>query len=119
MTNPEGTNLSSPQNNLNGEKDSPESKDKNTPRSSKLVSMRLQPETIDAINYIRDVTGIDNRTQIAASAIALARWWIERKETGAKLYAEYPDGERERVVIPKLEPPNNGERRHNGRPTQS
>ena len=74
------------------------------PREPKLVSMRFQPETVDRVSFLRKETGIDNRTQITAEAIALAKWWVKKKKEGAKLYAEYPDGERESVVIPGLEP---------------
>lgn len=73
-------------------------------RESKLVSMRFQPETVDRVNSLQEMTGVRNRTQVTAEAIALAQWWVKKKSEGAKLYAEYPDGERESVVIPGLEP---------------
>lgn len=73
-------------------------------RQSKLVSMRLQPETVDRVNLLMDATGKENRTQLTAEAIALAAWWVEAKEKGAEIYAEYPDGEREKIVLPGLEP---------------
>jgi hypothetical protein len=73
-------------------------------RESKLVSMRFRPETVDRVRFLQKVTGVENRTQITAEAIALAKWWVKKKKEGAKVYAEYPDGERESVVIPGLEP---------------
>lgn len=75
-------------------------------QESKLVSMRFQPDTVDRVNFIQDATGVQNRTQVTAEAITLAKWWVKSRMDGAKLYAEYPDGERESVVIPGLEPKN-------------
>lgn len=71
--------------------------------------MRLKQKTIERVNFLKEATGTDNRTQITAEALALAAWWVESKQEGAKIYAEYPDGKRESVVIPGLEPINNHE----------
>lgn len=61
--------------------------------------MRLMPKTLDAIEYIQQALGARNRTQAIVEAINLARWWIEKRNEGAKIYAEYPSGEREAVVL--------------------
>jgi hypothetical protein len=70
---------------------------------SKLVSMRFQPDTLRNVEFLKTVTGLENRTQLAADAIALAAWYAARTKEGAEIYAEYPDGEREKVSAPRLE----------------
>lgn len=71
---------------------------------TKPVSMRLMPKTLDAIEYIQEAIGARNRTQAIVEAINLARWWIQKRQEGARIYAESPDGERESVVMSGLEP---------------
>lgn len=66
--------------------------------------MRLKPETLRRVATLKNVTGKENRTALVSKAITLAEWAVTRMEDGAKIYAEYPNGNREHVVIPGLEP---------------
>ena len=68
----------------------------------KMVSMRFRGDTIENVNYLKEATGIDNRTQLTADAIALAAWFVKRQAQGARVYVEFEDGEREAVFMPRL-----------------
>jgi len=70
---------------------------------SKVVSMRFQPDTLRNVQFLKEATGVENRTQITVDAIGLAKWYVEKMREGAKVYAEYPDGSRESVVMPRFE----------------
>ena len=68
----------------------------------KMVSMRFRGDTIENMNYLKEATGIDNRTQLTADAIALAAWFVKRQAQGGRIYVEFEDGEREAVFMPRL-----------------
>jgi hypothetical protein len=68
----------------------------------KMVSMRFRKDTIENVNYLKRATGIDNRTQLTADAIALAAWFVKRQQNGGRIYVEYEDGEREAVFMPRF-----------------
>jgi len=68
----------------------------------KMVSMRFRGDTIENVNYLKEATGIDNRTQLTADAIALAAWFVKRQAQGGRIYVEYEDGEREAVFMPRF-----------------
>jgi len=68
----------------------------------KMVSMRFRGDTIENMNYLKEATGIDNRTQLTADAIALAAWFVKRQAQGARVYVEFEDGEREAVFMPRF-----------------
>ena len=68
----------------------------------KMVSMRFRGDTIENVSYLKEATGIDNRTQLTADAIALAAWFVKRQAQGARVYVEFEDGEREAVFMPRL-----------------
>jgi hypothetical protein len=67
-----------------------------------MVSMRFKQDTIENMNYLKKATGIDNRTQLTADAIALAAWFVKRQAQGGRIYVEYEDGEREAVFMPRF-----------------
>ena len=67
-----------------------------------MVSMRFRGDTIENMNYLKEATGIDNRTQLTADAIALAAWFVKRQAQGARVYVELEDGEREAVFMPRF-----------------
>ena len=68
----------------------------------KMVSMRFRGDTIENMGYLKEATGIDNRTQLTADAIALAAWFVKRQAQGARVYVEFEDGQREAVFMPRL-----------------
>ena len=68
----------------------------------KMVSMRFRGDTIENMNYLKEATGIDNRTQLTADAIALAAWFVKRQAQGGRIYVEFEDGEREAVFMPRF-----------------
>jgi len=72
----------------------------NSSTQKKLVQMRFNEKTINRVQELKAMTGINIKTQIVARAIALYHE-IEKskKEKGGELYMEYPDGKRERFVI--------------------
>jgi len=72
------------------------------PSDEKMVSMRFKQDTIENMNYLKKATGIDNRTQLTADAIALAAWFVKRQAQGGRIYVEYEDGEREAVFMPRF-----------------
>ncbi len=67
--------------------------------SPKLVQMRMRPKTLEQVEHLQHLTGIDNRTQVVASAIQLAEWLVTTISKGGKLSVEWPDGEKETVTL--------------------
>ena len=67
--------------------------------SPKLVQMRMRPKTLEQVENLQHLTGIDNRTQVVASAIQLADWLVTTVSNGGKLSVEWPDGEKETVRL--------------------
>lgn len=61
--------------------------------------MRFQPATLENVEFLKAATGIENRTLITATAIALAKGLIERQMNGGTIYVEWPDGKREPVAM--------------------
>jgi hypothetical protein len=67
------------------------------------VSMRLRSETLEKVNVLQSDTDARNRTEAIARSIDLAAWWIQKQKEGARVFAEYPDGTRESVIVAGLE----------------
>ena len=67
--------------------------------SSKLVQMRMRPQTLEQVENLHHLTGIENRTQLIASAIQLANWLITTVRKGGKISIEWPSGEKETVTL--------------------
>lgn len=67
--------------------------------SPKLIQMRMRPKTLEQVEHLQHLTGIDNRTQIVASAIQIADWLATTISNGGKLSVEWPNGEKETVRL--------------------
>ena len=61
--------------------------------------MRLRPKTLEALDNLQDITGVNNRTQIVAYAIQIAEQLLKANEDGFKIYVESPKGEREALWL--------------------
>jgi len=61
--------------------------------------MRLRKKTLDRLEELHELTGIDNRTQIVTSSIQLAHWISNVQHAGGKLVVEYSNGDREALRI--------------------
>jgi hypothetical protein len=70
---------------------------------SQLVSMRFKKDTVESVKSLKAATGVQNRTQITVDAITLAKWYVDRTREGAEIYAEYPDGSRETIAMPRFD----------------
>ncbi len=66
---------------------------------AKLVQMRLQPRTLDRLNSMSTITGIDNRTRLVAASINLTGEILGAIESGAKVYIERADGTKEVLSV--------------------
>lgn len=67
---------------------------------SQLVQMRLQPRTIERIQYMSELTGgTKNRTQIVSSSIELANEILKSIKEGSNIYIETKDGKKELLKI--------------------
>jgi hypothetical protein len=71
----------------------------NSPESTILVQMRLQPKTMERINRLSEITGTTNRTQLVASSIELTEELMSNTKDGGKIYIERADGTKERIKI--------------------
>ncbi len=71
----------------------------NTPETTTLVQMRLQPKTMERINRLSEITGTSNRTQLVASSIELTEELMSNAKAGGKIFIERPDGTRETIKI--------------------
>lgn len=66
---------------------------------SQLVQMRLQPQTLERLQNLGNLTKTDNRTQLVSSSIQLSEEIIKSLNAGAKVYIETPDGKKELLRV--------------------
>ena len=59
---------------------------------SKLVQMKLKDKTLERIESLKDLTEIDNRTQLIAASIELTEELIKAIKNGSKIYIEDESG---------------------------
>jgi hypothetical protein len=64
---------------------------------TQLIQMRFLPETMQRLEDLRELTGVDNRTQIVSTAIQLAEIVIKSINKGGNVYIEAANGEMERI----------------------
>jgi hypothetical protein len=67
--------------------------------SSKLVQMRFRAKTLERLDDLHEITGIENRTQIVAASIQLAHLLAKLQESGGRVVIEHEDGQREVLAI--------------------
>lgn len=65
----------------------------------KEVKMKLRPDAIESVKYISQESGIENLTQVVVDCIGFGKWAVDKNKEGAEIYAEYPDGTRERIEL--------------------
>lgn len=83
-------------------KTTPEVAETGTPyiqESSRLVQMRLQPQTLKRLDNLANLTKQKNKTQVVSSAIELSEEIIKSIKDGAKVYIETADGQKEVLKI--------------------
>lgn len=64
-----------------------------------LVQMKLSSKTISRVERIKKLTGISNRTQLVAQAIALYEIFLEAVDKQGSFIIEYPNGKKERLIF--------------------
>lgn len=57
----------------------------------KNVQLLMRESTLMKVEELKELMETNNRTQIVAMSIALARDLLKRKKEGGKLLMEYPD----------------------------
>ena len=62
---------------------------------SKLVQMRLRPNTVERVERLQELLEADNRTQAVVQAIKIADWLTSAAKEGASIHLEWPDGKKE------------------------
>jgi ADP-ribosylglycohydrolase len=66
---------------------------------TKLVQMRLLPNTLEKIDNIAEITHNDNKSQIVATSVAIGEVIIKNIKAGNKIMIERNDGTREVINV--------------------
>jgi hypothetical protein len=66
----------------------------------KMLQMKFYPSTLDKIEELKKIRETRNKTQAVAEAISVFYILCKAIQKGAEIFLEYPEGERERLVLP-------------------
>ncbi len=76
-------------------------KEKESPSSLKPVQMRFMEQTISKVENLVKLRHAKNKTQVVAEAISVFHLLcLTTEKEGGKIIIEYPNGEKERILLP-------------------
>ncbi len=84
---------------------SPTWQTEDTSQYTSLVEMGIGDEIVEDVNYLHEVSGLENRAQTIAAAVDFAIEIITAWQGGSRVYVEHPNGEYKALYIPNWNPP--------------
>ena len=65
----------------------------------KPVQMRLSEDTLERIERLKETTGVENRTQIVTSSLAIAEVIISSVKEDKKIYIQEKNGKKQVLTL--------------------